>query len=184
MRYVLLGAALAALAACSRPPQLPVFGQVPNFTLTAQTGEAFQGKSLAGKIWVADFIFTRCVDSCPRMSSGMHWIEKQTADLPDLKLVSFTIDPEHDTPPVLTEYAGRFHADPGRWYFLTGPAPELHNLNRNAFKLGDVNGALMHSTRFVLVDRRGWIRGYYDTEEGQSLDPLIRDIRRLAKVHS
>jgi protein SCO1/2 len=184
MKRLLLAAALAALVGCSRPQRLAVYGEIPNFVLTSQTGEQFDSKSLAGKIWVADFMFTRCMGPCPRMSSQMHWAQKQTAGLPDVKFVSFTIDPEHDTPPVLTEYARRFHADPERWFFLTGPVPALQNLNRNAFKLGDVDGSMMHSTRFVLVDRGGRIRGYYHTEEGESLDPLVADIRRLAKEQS
>ena len=82
---------------------------------------------------------------------------------------------------MLTEYAKRFRAEPGRWWFLTGPESTLQNLNRNAFKLGDIDGSLTHSTRFVLVDGRGRIRGYYHTEEGESLEPLVADIRRLAK---
>jgi protein SCO1/2 len=115
------------------------------------------------------------------MSSQMHWIQKQIAGIPDVRLVSFTIDPEHDTPPVLAAYAERFRAEPGRWFFLTGPEPKLNDLDRNAFKLGSIDGSTMHSTRFVLVDRTGRIRGYYRTEEGESLQPLIADIHRLVR---
>jgi len=111
----------------------------------------------------------------------MHWVQKQTAGMENLRLVSFTIDPQHDTPAVLTEYATRFRAEPGRWWFLTGPESTLQELNRNAFKLGDIDGSMTHSTRFILVDGRGRIRGYYHTEEGESLDPLVSDIRRVAK---
>jgi protein SCO1/2 len=184
VRPVLVAAGLAALVGCSRPPQLPVYGKIPQFFLTSQSGEQFDSKVLAGKIWVADFMFTRCMGPCPRMTSQMHRVQKETAGLPGVRFVSFTIDPEYDTPPVLTEYAQRFHADPGRWFFLTGAEPELQRLNRNAFKLGDIDGSMTHSTRFVLVDRAGRVRGYYRTEEGKSLDPLIADIRRLAKEPS
>jgi protein SCO1 len=179
-----LCAALAVLVGCSRPQPLPVFGAVPDFVLTSQTGGRFDSKSLHGKVWVADFMFTTCMGPCPRMSSQMHWIQTQTAALPDVRLVSFTIDPERDTPPVLTAYARRFRAEAGRWFFLTGPASALQNLNRNAFKLGDIDGTMTHSTRFVLVDRRGRIRGYYRTEEGESLEPLAADIQRLVKEQS
>jgi protein SCO1 len=184
MKTLLAAAALAALAGCSRPQPPVVYGEVPHFTLTSESAEAFDSQTLAGKVWVADFMFTRCMGPCPRMSSRMHWLQKQTADVADLRLVSFTIDPEHDTPAVLAEYARRFRAAPGRWRFLTGPAATLQELNRNGFKLGDIDGSMMHSTRFVLVDRRGRIRGYYRTEEGESLDPLVADIRRLAKEAS
>ena len=185
MKRIAIAFAVAALAGCSRRTDLPVYGHVPGFVLTSQTGEPFDGKSLAGKIWVADFMFTRCMGPCPRMTSQMHWVQKQTADLPEIKLVSFTVDPEYDTPAVLTAYSQRFRADPARWYFLTGPVPALHQLSRGAFKVGDIDGNnTMHSTRFILVDRQGRIRGYYRTEEGESLGPLIADIRRLAKEQS
>jgi protein SCO1/2 len=184
MRTLLCAAALAVLAGCSRPQAPVIYGEVPAFTLTSETAATFDSRALAGKVWVADFMFTRCMGPCPRMSSRMHWLQKRTADVPDLRLVSFTIDPENDTPAVLAEYARRFRAEPGRWHFLTGPVATLQNLNRNGFKLGDIDGSMMHSTRFVLVDRRGRIRGYYRTEDGESLEPLVADIRRVAKEAS
>jgi protein SCO1/2 len=181
MRIAAVAALFAAVTGCSRSTGPAVLGQVPHFTLTSQTGAEFDSKTLAGKVWVADFMFTRCMGPCPRMSSRMHWVQKQTAGMENLRLVSFTIDPQHDTPAVLTEYATRFRAEPGRWWFLTGPESTLQELNRNAFKLGDIDGSMTHSTRFILVDGRGRIRGYYHTEEGESLDPLVSDIRRVAK---
>lgn len=181
MKRALLLVAIAALAGCSRVKPLPVYGQVSPFVLTSQTGQPFSSRALEGRIWVADFFFTTCNGPCPRMSSQMHWVQKQVADLEDVRLVSFTIDPEHDNPPALAAYARRFRAEPGRWFFLTGPQPALERLNRSDFKLGDVDGAMMHSTRFVLVDRRGRIRGYYRTDEADGLKPLVSDIRRLAR---
>jgi protein SCO1/2 len=182
MKQVLLITLLVLGATgCARRAPLPVYGHVPDFVLTSQTGAKFTGKSLAGKVWVADFFFTTCMGPCPRMSSQMHWVQKQVANLPDVRLVSFTVDPENDTPHVLADYAERFRAQPGRWYFLTGSQPVLNTLDRYAFKLGNVDGTFTHSTLFALVDRRGAIRGYYHTEDGESLDPLIADIRRLAE---
>jgi protein SCO1/2 len=175
--------AAAVLAGCGSQKPLPVLGRVPEFTMTAQDGEQFASKSLEGKIWVSDFIFTTCNGPCPRMSSQMHWVGTQVADLPDVRLVSFTVDPEHDTPAVLAEYAKRFRADPGQWYFLTGPRPVLQELDRRAFKLG-VGGGMAHSTRFVLIDRQGRIRGYYHTDDDEGLKPLISDVRRLAREES
>lgn len=181
MRRWLLLLTLAALAGCARVKPLPVYGRVSPFTLTSQTGASFSSRELDGRIWVADFFFTTCTGPCPRMSSEMHWVQKQVGDLAGVRLVSFTIDPEHDTPPALAAYAQRFRAEPGRWFFLTGPAQALERLNRYDFKLGDVDGAMVHSTRFVLVDRRGRIRGYYRTDEADGLKPLVSDIRRLAR---
>ncbi len=88
MRIALVVAALAVLAGCSRRPELPVYGQVPRFTLTAESGEQFDSAALVGKIWVADFMFTRCMGPCPRMASRMHWVQKQAASVQNLRLVS------------------------------------------------------------------------------------------------
>ncbi len=182
--FVCLGLALPMLMGCSRTKPLPVYGQVPYFALTAETGREFDSHALEGKIWVADFFFTTCMGPCPRMTSQMHWVADQVRDVPEARFVSFTVDPEHDTPPVLADYAHRFRAEPGRWTFLTGPQPILHRLDLDTFKLGSVDGTLTHSTRFVLVDQRGRIRGYYSTDEDGGLQPLISDIRRLAKAKS
>jgi protein SCO1/2 len=129
---------------------------------------------------VADFFFSTCTGPCPRMSAQMHWVQKQISDLSQVRLVSFSIDPEHDTAPVLAAYARRFRAEPGRWFFLTGSRPAVERLNHEDFKLGEADGTTMHSTRFVLVDGRSRIRGYYRSDEDGGLEPLLRDIRQLA----
>jgi protein SCO1/2 len=179
MKYALLLVPVLFLAGCAREQPLPTYGQVPRFTLTSQTGQRFDSGALAGKVWVADFIFTTCPGPCPRMSSQMHSLAKELKQLPNVRFVSFTVDPEHDTPEVLAAYAKNFQAD-DRWYFLTGGQPELQHLDRDVFKLGNVDGSMEHSTRFVLVDQRGRIRGYYDTNEPDALKPLVAGIRRLA----
>ncbi len=167
------------LPACHKKA-LPVLGQVPAFQLTAQDGSAFDSRSLAGKVWVADFIFTNCTGPCPRMTSQMSKVQRTFPGNSDVKFVSFTIDPERDTPPALTEYAAKFHADHSHWTFLTGPVPTLHNLSRKVFMLGDVDGKTFeHSTRFTLVDRQGRIRGSYVTSEPESIPKLIADIQLL-----
>jgi protein SCO1/2 len=172
------------LAGCSRPVSLPVYGHVPEFRLTSQTGEPFDRKALEGKVWVADFIFTHCPGPCPRLSAQMRRVQTAVAEFPDVRLISFSVDPERDTPPVLAEYANRYHAQPGRWFFLTGDRKTLDALDRRAFMLGNVDGTLEHSTRFVLVDRRGKIRGYYSTSEDDPTARLIVDIRRLVRENS
>jgi protein SCO1/2 len=130
---------------------------------------------------VADFIYTTCTGPCPMMTSPMRHVQASTAEIPEVRLVSFTVDPAHDTPPALAEYAGRFKAQPGRWYFLTGDAAPLNDLGRSAFHLNSVDGSLVHSTRFTLVDRQGRIRGYYSTDEDGFMPKLLSDIRRLAR---
>jgi protein SCO1/2 len=169
------------LASCVKPRDLPVFGEVPEFQLTAQTGQTFDGKLLDGRVWVADFIYTTCTGPCPMMTTHMRQIQDSTLETPDVLLVSFTVDPAHDTPPVLTEYARHYRQDPARWYFLTGEAERLNDLGVHAFKLNSVDGSLTHSTRFVLVDRRRQIRGFYSTGEDAFMPQLMHDIRQLEK---
>jgi len=183
MKFLAVLALVLALAACSRrAPALEVFGDIPQFELMAQDGQPFHSQALAGKIWVADFIYTTCPGPCPRMTSQMREVQDavlKTSD--DVRLVSFTVDPANDTPPVLAAYAKVHGASSSIWYFLTGPVATLQMLDRDAFKLGDINASMQHSTRFVLVDRQGRIRGYYDTEEASSIPKLISDITALAR---
>jgi protein SCO1/2 len=160
--------------------RLPSFGDVPHFQLTAQSGQVFDSAALKGKIWVADFIYTTCPGPCPRMTSQMRRVRKETAKLPDVSVVSFTVDPEHDTPAVLADYAKQYHA-PDSWFFLTGPRATLQLLCKDVFKLGNVDGSLLHSTRFVLIDRKAQIRGYYDTSEESAIPKLISDVEALEK---
>jgi protein SCO1/2 len=178
----LVVAALAA--ACGTGSRLPEYGQVPEFQLVAQNGDTFGRGSLDGKVWVADFIFTTCPGPCPLMSTKMSRIQKAVAQYPDVRLVSFTVDPQHDTPPVLADYARRYQADPTRWLFLTGEPAALNELGLGAFHLQSVDGSMNHSTRFVLLDRRSRIRGYYETGGDGSLDKLLGDLARLRKEAS
>jgi protein SCO1/2 len=115
------------------------------------------------------------------MSSQMRQVQNATAEMPDLRLVSFTVDPARDTPEVLAGYARRHRADPARWVFLTGEAEKLNDLGRNTFKLHNVDGSLVHSTRFVLIDRASRIRGYYVNSDDDFFTRLMRDIRRLER---
>jgi protein SCO1/2 len=167
------------LAGCSRQPALPVFGQVPAFQLTAQTGAAFDSHELEGHVWVANFVYTTCPGPCPMMSHQMSVIQQGTADTPSVRLVSFTVDPAHDTPAVLAEYARHFNANPARWVFLTGDMARLNELGLNTFKLNKVDGSLDHSTRFVLVDAHRQIRGFYLSSDDEFPKNLLRDLRRL-----
>ena len=165
------------LAGCAGPKPLPMLGQIPPFQLTAQTGQPFDSQSLDGHIWVADFIYTTCPGPCPMMSSQMRRVQLSTT--PNISLVSFTVDPQHDTPPVLAQYARHFTADPARWHFLTGESSRLTDLGLNVFKLNSVDGSLTHSTRFVLVDGARRIRGYYI-----GTPQLLHDIRQLERERS
>ena len=185
MKRLAIPALLLVLAACRPSPgKLDDFGIVPPFQLTAPDGSTFDSGSLRGNVWVADFFFTGCGSICPAMRAHMHRIQQAIADVPNAQLVSFTIDPWHDTPPVLAKYAALYHATPARWHLLTGPPTTLQRLDRDVFKLGNVDGSLTHSPRFVLVDGNGHIRGYYDTTEAGSIPKIIAGLRWLARGKS
>jgi protein SCO1 len=166
------------LTACgTHKAELPDYGVVPEFQLTAETGQPFDSKVLKGDIWVADFMFTTCPGPCPRMTSQMHEIQQAAS----VKLVSFTVDPARDTPQTLAQYAQTHHASPERWSFLTGPRETLNHLGLDVFKLNKVDGSLRHSTRFVLVDRNSHIRGYYDTSQPEAIQKLVADAHLLER---
>ena len=185
MKFFVVTALILSLTACiRRSNSLPVYSEVPAFDLVAQDGQAFHSPVLAGKIWVADFIYTTCPGPCPRMTSQMREVQDAIVKMPDVKLLSFTVDPERDTPPVLAEYAKTHGASSQHWYFLTGPVTTLQKLDRDVFKLGNLDASLEHSTRFVLVDRQSRIRGYYDTSESRTIPRLIEDIYALARERS
>jgi len=152
-------------------------GQVPEFSLTERSGKNIGLAALRGKIWIADFIYTSCTDTCPL----------QTAEMAKLQLVSFTVDPERDTPKVLAGYAGKFKADAERWLFLTGEKEQIGQLIQAGFHLsaapltegGTQASVVLHSPRFVLVDREAQIRGYYDSRDGEALKRLKADVAIL-----
>ena len=163
---------------------LPSLGAVSDFTLTDQTGASFASNTaLTGHVWVANFMFTHCPGPCPRMSSQMHEVQTALAGQ-DVKLVSMTVDPDRDTPQELAKYAAFYSATPGVWYFLTGPRGTLNHLGKDVFKLNSVDGSLDHSTRFVLVDRKLQIRGYYLTSEPDAIQRVIADAKALLRQPS
>jgi len=184
-RVLLAVFASAALISCARTASsLQVYYDVPEFHLTSEDGRAFDSKVLEGKIWVADFMYTTCPGPCPRMTSQMKEVQSAVRKLSDVRLVSFTVDPGHDTPEVLSAYAKQRGAALDTWYFLTGSAAALQTLDRDVFKLGNIDASMQHSTRFTLVDRQSRIRGYYDTSEPESIPKLIDDIHALARERS
>ena len=168
------------LAACSSDPSLPSYGVVPDFILTDQSNRTFNSKQqLDGKIWVANFIFTTCSGPCPRMTRQFRALRDEVQDDPRLRMVSFTIDRARDTPEALAVYGRNFGANADKWFFLTGAQKDLHQLSRHTFLLGDIDGSLEHSSRFVLVDTQSRIRGFYDSGDQESIQKLTTDLRSL-----
>jgi len=223
----------AELLLARTAPRLPVYGSLPDFALVERSGRPVRRLDLEGKIWVASFIFTNCSDECPLMTAEMARLQADVAPMPDLRLVSITVDPERDSAAVLSQYAERFTADPERWLFLTGDKEAIYRLARDGFRLGIVDATeavqsppvkgpafetsghaldhqpyssqtqiapwlpsiapasafanhgrtpdILHATRFVLVDRRAQIRGYYDSREAAELHRLRQHIRTLLR---
>jgi protein SCO1/2 len=161
------------------------YGMVPPFQLVNQNGQPFGSGQLAGKIWIADFIYTTCPGPCPMISSRMSELQKPL-EKTDVHLVSFSVDPDKDTPQVLRSYAEKLQADSGRWDFLTGAKSAIYDLSHDGFKLAVSDGSgeqgiPVHSTRIVLVDRHGQIRGYYDATEADAVTKLLADTNHLLR---
>lgn len=164
------------------PPLL----ELPAYKLTDQRGHGFGAAELRGKVYIADFVFTSCPTVCPRLTERMHDIQKRTEDLGDsLQLVTFSVDPENDTPEVLAAYAKKHEANPTRWTFLTGPLGEVETVVLRGFKMamGKTETQpgifeIFHGERLVLVDREGKIRRFYEAND-QGLEEIIRDARLL-----
>jgi len=158
---------------------LPFLGTVPPFSFTERSGGTVTDADLLGRTWVADFIFTNCAGPCPDMSRRMAGLHAAIAPGERAACVSFTVDPDRDSLEVLRVYADRHRASPDRWLFLRGPEEEVHALSYRGFRLGDEKDPLAHSVRFVLVDRRGVVRGFYRGTDEEHVSRLLRDFRRL-----
>ncbi len=154
--------------------------QLPDFSLTDQSGASFALSDLHDKVWVADFIFTSCATICPPMTIQMASLQDEfTAE--EVHFVSFSVDPERDTPEVLFRYADDYGADGSRWTFLTGQKEAIYQLAHEGFNLaaGHRGSEILHSTRFVLVDQNQRVRGYYDSRSPGSLYQLRKDMKKL-----
>ncbi len=166
--------------------ELPVLAELPAIDLVRSDGETVTGADLAGTPWVADFVFTRCVTSCPILTSRMQGIGDDLTEGEDFRRVSITVDPAHDTPEVLAEYQARRKL-PESWWWLTGEPEAVLTLTREGFLLGveenpgNERDPILHSTRLVLVDRENRVRGYYDALEEGELTRLERDLARLVR---
>jgi len=189
---------LRALVPTSGPPSgeilLPVFGHVGDWELTGSDGKPFGSRDLKGKIWIADFIFTRCAGACPAMCQGMEAVIGKLPADPRLRFVSFSVDPEYDTPQVMREYADKWKADPARWHFVTGRW--VYKLAFEGFKIertrpnpeSTPGNEFIHSQRFTLVDEQGRMRGtyVYDFQQPETLtgtvDAIVRDTRALLET--
>ncbi|HWR83696.1 MAG TPA: SCO family protein [Candidatus Deferrimicrobium sp.] len=160
---------------------LPVLGQVGPFEFVQQTGGTFGLSNLKGNIAVVDFIFTRCTGPCPVMSAAMAELYTAFEGSNKVQFISITVDPEYDSVDVLNRYAQSFGVVDDRWVFLRGPMEEIKRISENDFMLAADDLPAGHSTRFVLVDENGQIRGYYSGVDNASVNVLKSHIRELVK---
>jgi cytochrome oxidase Cu insertion factor (SCO1/SenC/PrrC family) len=165
---------------------------VGHFALTERSGRRISSEDLRGSVWVASFVFTRCTGPCPQVTATVARLQSELKDVPNVKFVTFTVDPSHDDMAKLQEYAKHFNADPERWLFLTGDEATIHKLMKEQFKQaierksgedvkpGDEFG---HSTRLLLVDRNGAIRASFDGMPNEQFadgkDRFEADLTRL-----
>jgi len=183
--------------------KLDVYGRVPDFTLTERSERQVQLSDLRGKVWIANFFYSQCTETCPIQTANIAMLQKDFARESDVRFVSISVDPEHDTPEFLREYASHYSADPERWLFLTGSKDDIYNLALQGFRLGVIENPneyehlhpdgtihihktaagerVIHSSRFVLVDRQGRIRAYFRGTEDESLQRLRSAVRAVLR---
>lgn len=187
--WVVLGGIIIAIAAVNlwsvfgTKPEVfteAVAVNVPDFSLTNQKGESLGLSDMAGKIWIADFIFTNCPTICPAMTQEMARLQSEFVADP-VYFVSFSVDPERDTTEVLTRYAKAYGADDRRWHFLTGDKAHIYQLAEQGFSLaaGHKGSEILHSSRFVLVKADGNIHDHYDSRSKPAMLRLRRDVKAL-----
>ena len=180
---------MATVSGCKRQPEaLPKLGQVAAFSLLNQSSGIVSADTLRGKVWIAAFFFTHCPTICPRITRRMRALQVAAAKkAAALQFVSFSVDPENDTPPVLLAYARRFDADAANWSFVTGDLDVVKRTVVDGFKLAldgkpdpaAENGGIIHGSHLVLVDRTLSIRGYYRTDDDEDMARILEDAARL-----
>lgn len=168
------------------PPELPVYSVVPNFNFLNEDKKEFGSKDLLGKVYIANFMFTSCKTECPILLKKVQKVQHRLRGVIDrAAIISFSVDPETDNSETLYKKARELNANPNVWRFLTGSKEEMKNLLVNGFKvpMGDKEFAktlyqVAHSNKFALVDKKGNIRGYYDSDE-LGINKLMIDIGLL-----
>jgi protein SCO1 len=172
--------------------KLPVYSVVRDFSLTNQLNQTVTLDKYLGKVWIADIIFTRCPGPCRRMTKDMARLQDLWPKDAPVRFLSITSDPEYDTPAILKSYAAEHKADPDRWDFLTGPKPQIVEVAVDSLKFvrveksererDSINDLFIHSTTFMIVDKRGQVRASVETDTPDSLnqirhlvDELLRD---------
>lgn len=203
--YYLLPVLLLAAVSCNNSDKLPFYGAktavektvdgrkvtdsldftIPAFSFTDQTGATITRAGLQNKVLIADFFFTSCPSICPKMMQQMSRVYEQYKDQPEVTFLSFSIDPVRDSVARLNKYAAKLGIDATRWHLLTGEKDSIYSLAESllvsAAEDPDAPGGHVHSGTFVLLDKQGHIRGYYNGVDPESIDKLITELAILLK---
>jgi protein SCO1/2 len=165
-----------------------VFHTIPDFNLTDQNNNKITAEMVKGKIHVADFFFARCPGICPKMSSQLQRVQDQFLNNPDVVILSYTVDPEHDSVEALQNYADQYGAIKNKWYLLTGDRKQIYDLAKRGYFVSAKEGNLqssdleenfVHTDKFILVDKEGHIRGFYNGTDPKDVDRLNLEIKIL-----
>lgn len=160
-------------------PVLPQFSTVTEFSFSDQNEQPFSRDNVAGKVWLTNLFFSSCKGPCPKMSAQLAILSKRFKHTPGVVFTSVSVDPEHDSAEVLREYAARFEATDKSWYFLRGEIEKVKQFAVEGLKIGTPDNPRLHSTRFVLVDQSGTVRGYYQSNEPGIVNKIADDIESL-----
>lgn len=204
LKMSILVATTTLFAACSsQENRLPIYGerdtitkvvdgktvtdtayyQIPSFRFTNQDSLPVTDKTFDGKIYVTDFFFVSCPTICPKMKTQMKRVYDKFKGKPDVMILSYTIDPKHDTPAVLKEFAANLGVTGNQWQFATGPKEEIFKTGKSYMVVAQEDagapGGLLHSGHFVLVDKEKHVRGMYDGTTEEGANKLMTDIDKL-----
>ena len=162
---------------------------VPEFNLIDHNNAPITQKQLRGSIYVVDFFFTRCESICPKMTTQLTRVQEEFSKDPNVKIVSITVDPKHDTVEVLQKYAKEYGAMAGKWWFVTGTKDSIYALAQKGYYITAMEDKehpvdFIHSDKLVLVDKNGWIRGYYNGTDLKDVDKLITEIKVLKEIYA
>ncbi len=158
---------------------LDIFGKAPEIQLQETNGATFSTAGYKGHIWIINFFFANCEKVCPALNGRLARIYREHASSDRVRFLSITVDPERDTPQALTEYAKRFNARPPVWRFLTGSRDDITSIIADGFKLVTNPDVSLHTTRVVLVDEDGNIRGFYQGTDNEAVTRLATDLDQL-----
>lgn len=172
-----------------------VFHKIPAYELIDQNGQKFSSAQTKGKIYVADFFFTRCGTICPKLSTNLSRVQSIFSADSNIVIVSHSVDPKHDSSVVLNKYAKKYDAKAGKWFFLTGDKATMYNIAIKGYKLPvadasdydkkirSVDETFIHSEKLLLIDKEGYIRGIYDGTYPPDVERLIAEIKVLTEIY-